>query len=131
MIKQTEVTMLEVEVESVAMDDSFFNGDLILRLAARLNIPLSDIRVVEAVNENDFDRRKRSTGGKVKLAIEIGQSPNKVSKFVPAPFTDTTSDTSTTSDEKGILKIVLRQIMCPYSNVCLTNYNIGTIEIYL
>ena len=102
MIKQTEVTMLEVEVDSVSMDDSFFNGDLILRLAARLNIPLSDIRVVEAVNENDFDRRKRSTTGeKVKLAIEIGQSPNKKSDFVPDPFSGSTSSDSTS--EKGMM----------------------------
>ena len=91
MVKQTEVTMLEIEVESTSQDESFFNGDLILRLAARLNISLSDIRVVEAINENDIDRRKRSTSGKIKLNIEIGRSPNKINTFVP----DTQSSLST------------------------------------
>ena len=102
-VKQTEVRMIELEVdETVIMSESFYEEDLILNLANRLNIPLSDIRIVEAVNENDVQRAKRSMTGTVKIEIEIGRSPSKTNEFVPKPYTEDTSETSTDT-EKGML----------------------------
>ena len=89
-IRQTEVSVLELGVEMSAESD-FFDEDLIVRLAAALNVPLSNIRVVEVINENDVRRRRRNVADHLTmLAVEIGAAPTAV-------LNDTTSYSSTSS----------------------------------
>ena len=106
-IRQTEVAMLEVGVEMVS-ETNFFDEDLIVRLSQALGIPLSNIRIVQAVSENDRRRRRRSivntiitdaTGSEelTYLSVEIGENP--APRREPDVFTVSTENEVTLSSD--------------------------------
>ena len=97
-IRQTEVSMLSIEV-GVEMSDDFFAEDLILKLAAQFNIPLANIRIVQAVNENDV-RKRRDGAELLTVDLEFGDSPSKKVSLDNLPVS-TGRDNDDSNSEKG------------------------------
>ena len=59
---------------SVSVDD-FYGKDVVSALATLLGVSQDRVRVVDAVNENDARRRKRSPGDNIRIQLEISQLP--------------------------------------------------------
>ena len=99
-IAQTEVAMIQIGMDMMT-EDEFFEAELVTRLAELLGVPLANVRVVEAINENLVrDRRasdssnsnsgSQSGNGKLVVYIEIGEQPPKTTTI-----TQTNNDPST------------------------------------
>ena len=100
-IRQTEVSIVDMSLDMTAESD-FFDEDLISRIAALLGIPMSKIRVVEAIGENDVDRRRRDTApGETIIRIEIGENPKAVINESPRTVVSEDDDTVSSNSETG------------------------------
>ena len=101
-IRQTEVSMLSIEVGVEMGGDFFAEEDLLLKLAAHYNIPLSSIRIVQAVNENDV-RKRRDGSSTMTISLEFGDSPKKKVVQKPSQVTYDDGTSSSENSDKGIL----------------------------
>ena len=83
-IQQSAVIMVQLGFNSVDID-SFFEENLVLNIATVLNLKPSQIRVVNAVNEDTLSRKKRdinmhrarATEEIIVFVVEIGDPPRQ------------------------------------------------------
>ncbi|XP_038070546.1 fibrocystin-L-like isoform X1 [Patiria miniata] len=89
-IRTTAVIMVTFGVPAVGVNDFYEDANLVINLAALLNVDKSQIRVVDVVSESSR-RRRRAVSGEAEVTVEIGPPPEMT---VESPGSDTTNQTS-------------------------------------